>query len=348
MTEANEAARKRLLEGGRILVTRLRYIGDVVLSLPLVGALRRAFPNAEIHYLADPAPLQVLEEHPDVDRLWSLERGTLPMARMMRALRQQRFAAVIDLFSNPRSALLVRATGATVRIGEARRGRRHLYTVQRRLPLGRSALLQHLDAATSLGVENPRVMAPRIHLNAGERARGAVWNEGTAPHVLLHSAATQPAKEWPHHMALDLVKRLLDTGHRILLSTAPHRPQTSAELAAAEPRARLLDAMPLRELLAVMASMDAVVGVDGAIIHSSVALGRPTLALFGPTEPQIWFPYTALGPFRVLHAGVDCGRCDRNWCPERRCMSAIQVDEVERNVRELLQSTHSVSGSGAP
>lgn len=343
MTEATRAARRELLGGGNLLVTRLRYIGDVVLSLPLVGALRRAFPAAKIHYLTDLAAYPVLDGHPDVDGVWCLERGAVAMGRMIRNLRRQRFAAAIDLFSNPRSALLVRATGARVRIGEARRVRRHLYTIQRRLPLGRSALLQHLDAAACLGVDPREEHAPRIHLRATELAAGVVELDGARPHVLVHLAASQPAKEWPHAMALDLVTRLLDGGFGVTLTTAPHRPSVSARVADAEPRAGLLAALPLRRLLAIVAAADVVLAVDGAIAHCSVALGRPTLALFGPTVPQIWFPYSELGPYRVLHAGMDCSRCDRHWCPTRRCMAAIPVDEVARHVRELLQVSRGLS-----
>ena len=104
--------------GARILVTRLRYLGDALLSLPLVAALRRALPECELHYMAEPGPIELLREQPEIDVRWRVDRGVRPALRLVSRLRAQRFAAVIDLFCNPRSALLVRATGARIRIGD--------------------------------------------------------------------------------------------------------------------------------------------------------------------------------------------------------------------------------------
>ena len=351
MTDSTQQAAARLRAGGKLLVTRLRYTGDVVLSLPLVQALRRAFPAAELHYLADPEPLQVLRHHPDLDRLWALEPGRSGMLRSARALRAQRFDAAIDLFSNPRSALLVRATGAPVRIGEARRVRRRLYTQARRLPPGRSALLQHLDAAACLGVPESAPMPPRLHLGDAERERGAARAARLgpgAPRVLVHLGASQPAKEWPTEQAVALVQQLVDARFCVALSTAPSRPEPSRLVAEAVPAAVPVPVLPLRELLGLIAAVDAVVAVDGAIGHCAVALGRPTLALFGPTQPEIWFPYTGFGPFRVLHAGVDCSACDRHLCPEQSCMRALSVESVLRNLEELLETARRSTGAIAP
>jgi ADP-heptose:LPS heptosyltransferase len=96
--------------------------------------------------------------------------------------------------------------------------------------------------------------------------------------------------------------------------------------------------MPLRRLLGHVATADAVLTMDGAITHCSVALGTPTLALFGPTIPTIWFPYARYGPYRVLHAGVDCSLCDRYWCPTKACMGAISVQSAAESLEEIASS----------
>lgn len=331
----------RLDSGGRLLVTRLRYIGDVVLTLPLLRALRVAFPNAELHYLAEAPAIDVLQQHPDVDRLWTHRRGARRGLRTALALRRQRFAVSIDLFSNPRSALLVRCSGAPVRIGEGRRVRRHLYTHARTLPQGRSALQQHLDAAALLGASNQLTQAPRIHLSPEERARGRErMDAGHAvqPRVVVHLAATQPEKEWPPELAAEFVGRLLDSDHAVLLTTAPQRPEPTHAVAQRAPRVRCLPILELRELLAVLAAADAVVGVDGGIVHCSVALHRPTLALFGPTDAAVWFPYEAFGPYRVLRAPGACGACAGS-ARTHTCMAALRVGEVVDNLGALLEAS---------
>jgi ADP-heptose:LPS heptosyltransferase len=331
-------AHERLERGGRVLVTRMRYVGDAILSLPLVAALRGAFPAAEIHYLAQAPALELLHDQPDLARCWRAEPGVVATLRLAQRLRAQRFDAAIDLFANPWSALLVRATGAPVRIGEARRVRRHAYTWARRLPPGRSALLQHLDALRGLGVEPPAPEPPVLRLRGPEIEAGrARWRrQASAPGVLLHLGATQPAKEWPVEHAVELVRRLEHDGVPVLLSTAPNRPEPSATVAARSGgTAHCMPALPLREVLGVAAAAAAVVSVDGAVAHAAVALGRPTVALFGPTDPDIWFPYGEFGPYRVLHAGPDCGPCDGRCCAERRCMHALEPEAVQQAVYDL-------------
>jgi heptosyltransferase II len=174
--------------GKRLLVTRLRFMGDAILSLPLLAALRAALPHTELHYLAEPATLEMLAAQPEIDVRWSVPRGGAAMLALALELRRQRFAAVIDLFCNPRSALLVRATGAPVRIGEDRRVRRHAYTLARHLVPGRTAVLQHLDAMRGLGLLPPAPARPVLALQDFERAAGlARWRTlGIQPGLVLH------------------------------------------------------------------------------------------------------------------------------------------------------------------
>ncbi|MBC7186555.1 MAG: glycosyltransferase family 9 protein, partial [Calditrichaeota bacterium] len=109
----------------RILVSRLRFLGDVVLTTPLLRALRRAFPEARIAYLAESPYIEVLAHHPHVDGLLPLDRQTrAAQLSTLRQLRRAHFDLTIDLFGNARSALLLWLSGARQRIGFDYRGRR--------------------------------------------------------------------------------------------------------------------------------------------------------------------------------------------------------------------------------
>lgn len=332
------AAAAALHAGGSLLITRLRYTGDVLLSLPLLAAARRCFPAARIHALVEDAARPVLEAQPELDAVWTAPRGAAATLALARQLHRQRFAAAIDLFCNARSALLVYATGAPVRIGEARRVRRHLYTTARHLPAGRSALVQHLEALRPLGVDPGGATSPKLCLRAAELDHGrALWARWTShPGVVLHVAATQPAKEWPIELAVDFVRRLAADGVPVFVTTAPHRTElTTSIVERAGGSCRALPISPLREVWSVMAAAAAVVAVDGGIVHAGVALGRPTIALFGPTLPEIWFPYEAFGPYRVLHAGISCDDCDRVTCASRKCMAALEPQQVHAALVKL-------------
>lgn len=342
MSERLAAARQRLQAGAPLLVSRLRHIGDVVLTLPLLQALRHEFPQAPLHYLADPIPLSVLDAHPDVAVRWPVPRGIVASVRLVAALRRQRFAAAIDLFSNPRSAQLIWASGAAFRIGEARRGRRHLYHVQRRLLPGVPALEQHLGACAALGFEPGAARAPRMHLQADEmagaaaRLRRLVHDE---PFVLFNPGATHVAKEWPNAAAVQLVMRLRRRQLWVLLATPPQRAEPSAAIAqrlAGDSGVVLLPPLPWRDFCAILARARGVVSVDGGTVHAAVALERPTVALFGPTDAGVWFPYARFGPYRVLDAGPECARTPLAACSQA-CMSRILPEQVEATLLELLQ-----------
>ena len=115
-----------------VLVTRLKRIGDAILALSVVEAVREAFPSCTIDFLAEAEPAQAAVGHPAVDRVLTLDRAFaawMPASpSLLWELRARRYDWVLDLYGNPRSALLSAWTGAPVRVGPARRGRRHLYT----------------------------------------------------------------------------------------------------------------------------------------------------------------------------------------------------------------------------
>src|SRR5437879_4383350 len=116
----------------RVLVTRLKRIGDAILTLSVVEAIRESFPACAIDFLAEEEPAQAAIGHPAVDRVLALDRAYaawMPASpSLLWKLRARRYDWVLDLYGNPRSALLSAWTGAPVRVGPARRGRRHLYT----------------------------------------------------------------------------------------------------------------------------------------------------------------------------------------------------------------------------
>ena len=177
----------------------------MILSLPLVDALRARFPEARIDYLARVRAGAGRRGSPR-DRARALvpprKSGPLPAPLpVLRALRAARYDWTIDLYGNPRSALLLAWTGAPVRVGPARRGRRHLYThlvPSVREPI--SAVRHHLLALAALDI-HMEPTAPRIHLGADERARGAaILDEALPPggaRVGLHVGNRWPAKRWP-------------------------------------------------------------------------------------------------------------------------------------------------------
>src|SRR5690349_19464096 len=115
----------------RILLSRMKFIGDVVLTTPLIAALREKFPDAHLAYLGEKEAVSLLEGNPALDEILPFDfsrPAILEQPRVMWRLRRGKFDVFIDLFCNPRTAMLARASGAAMRIGKEVRGRGKLYT----------------------------------------------------------------------------------------------------------------------------------------------------------------------------------------------------------------------------
>ncbi len=331
--------------GDRILVTRLNYLGDVVLSLPLVDALARDLPGVEIDYLTRLPGADLLRGDPRFGRVIALGREASSPWRVLRALRARRYRAVIDLYSNPRSAWLSWLSGAPVRIGGDRRGRRRLYTHPIRVPRSVRAVPDvFLEYAAPLGVAGPagrpvlRVSkeeraAAEARLDAAGVARGAV-------RVGIHPGGKWAVKRWPARGFVDLVARTrAELDASVVVFTGPdERDATDRVVDAVGESATRLPVMGVREIAAVIACLDAVVACDGGVMHVSAAVGTPTVGIFGSSEPAVWFPYDRSGPDRAAYIDVPCRPCHRHVCPlgHTRCLNDLGADAVMHHLSDAL------------
>jgi ADP-heptose:LPS heptosyltransferase len=337
----------------RVLVTRLRRIGDAILALPTLDALRDAFPDCSIDFLAEADPAQAALHHPAVDRVLVLDRTLhqiLPATpRLLWRLRERRYDWVIDLYGNPRSAALAAWTGARVRVGPARRGRRRLYThpiPPTSEPL--SAIEHHLRALEILGL-SPRVRAPHVTLTEEERADGRALLDGALPpgasRVGLHPGNRWPAKRWPEERFGALARALERRGIRVVVLGGPGEEDVARRVAAGargSQDAPVIAGLELRRSWSLIAALDALVTVDGSPAHAGPAVGTPTVGILGPTEPEIWFPYRASDGHQLLAREIWCRPCHRHECARMDCLDWIGVGDALRAVTRAL-----AAGGGA-
>jgi ADP-heptose:LPS heptosyltransferase len=258
---------------------------------------------------------------------------------------------VIDLYSNPRSAWIALSTGARVRIGGDRRGRRWLYTHRPRPAAARAVTDVFLSYGEPLGVRGPAVK-PVLDISAGERraARERLALAGARPgpvRVGVHPGGKWSVKRWPAEKFAALVGRLHDErGAQVVLFTGPGEEGTTAWVArVVGAKAAVLPAMGVREAAAVIAVLDAMVACDGGVMHVAAAVGTPTVGIFGSSEADVWFPYGQWGPYRAARIDVDCRPCHRHVCPfgHTRCLSDLGVPAVMARLDEVLTLARSVS-----
>jgi len=289
----------------------------------------------------------------------------------IRRLREARYDLAVDLFFNPRSAWLLWMAGIPLRIGGTTRSRRRLYThtVVREDPrcagaafaavapgglgdhLCRLAPLRHvptgldfvpwlLDAFAPGGILP--VLPPRAPDPAARRALAAAGCDSDRPYLVAAPGATWPTKEWPREHWRALLDGLGAEGAPPVAVLVP--PGREAEFGALAGGFRpggggILPALPLRAALALVGDAAGLVTVDGGIMHAAVALGVPTVALFGPTPPGIWFPYGSRPTRRVLATRPECRPCDRHDCDAFVCLPAVEPREVRAALAAVQEAS---------
>ncbi len=156
--------------------------------------------------------------------------------------------------------------------------------------------------------------------------------------VAIHPGGTWQSKRWSvgSFARLAILARER-TGAQVVAMTGPGE-EGIAERVRAEAggAVMVLPFQPLRTIAAVLASCDAVIANDGGIMHLAVALGRPTVAVFGPTEPDIWFPYEGKGPFALVSRRMDCAPCHKHECGSVECLESIEPEEVLGRMQDVL------------
>lgn len=345
---------------GRILVSRMKFIGDVVLTTPVIRSLRTAYPQAYIAYLGERDAVSLLENNPHLNEIipYDFRRpAVLEQARIVRLLRRREFDLAIDLFGNPRSALLMYLSGARVRVGPDRRGRGVLYTVRVRDDgVPKSAIEFHNQSLRAAGIPLTQGKT-ELYLTPEERADGkrrlgafrATGGGGTRPMVGIHPGATWPAKRWFPDRFAGLADRLIREGATVVLTGGPRDEETIAGVQAATTRILpVLLALPLRQLAAAIAAFDVFVTNDAGPMHIAAALGTSTIGLFGPGEETIWFPYSLEDGHRALRRDVPCHPCHLDFCNRTgsdfmQCMKLLTENDVVREVERVLQRRGSAS-----
>ncbi len=345
---------------------RLRLVGDVVFTTPAIHALRRHFPAARLDYLVEPAAAAIVRHSPDLDAVIDVARprGLARLAYdvgLARRLRRTGYDLALDFHGGPRSAWLVRASGAPRRIGYDIPGRRFAYTD--RVPWHpdlvppRHSVLNQWDLLTPLGIAAPTPAADPVRMTPGaEAARLAAARlagagvPGDAPLVVLHVSASNPFRRWPRESFAQVAGALAraDARRRIMITAGPSEADAADAIATDAARAAGAAAHvivrcgepPLDELQVIMSRAALFIGGDSGPLHVAATTGVPVVALFGPTLPARSMPWRdPAAPAEALEPGpLACRPCHQRTCVhgDFRCLGAITPAQVLAAANRLL------------
>ncbi len=331
-----------------ILVMRPGAMGDVLLTTPALKALRAGFPESHIAALVTPAGEAILRKNPDVDEVIVLDKSSLSSrAGIIGQVRRRRFDLVIDFLCNPRTALIAACSGARDRLGYDVRLRKLAYNLRKPRDEYRDgkkvvkyAAQVNVDMVTCLGVGG---IDTQLRFEVSERAEEKIegflrrHSMGSGRVVGVCPAGSWPAKTWELGKFAELADRLIgEAGSRVIIIWGPGEERLAEEMAAAmRGRGVLACKTDIDEVGALLRRCSVFVSNDSGLKHIAVAVGTPTVTVFGPTNPVTW---NAADPLhRAVHADVDCLFCDKNECESMVCMRKLEVSDVLPIVKELLE-----------
>lgn len=325
----------------RVLVRFPNWLGDTVMALPTLRALRVALSGAELWCLG-PWVGSVLETEPGIARRLVPPGSVAARLVQARRLRQASFDVALILPSSFETALAGWLCGARWRVGYGE-GRAALLT--HALPAQANRVHQvtgYLGLLAPFGVEACPT-PPTLGIDPARRVEARrLLGEAGAPHGaprvgLQLGAALGTAKLWAPARIAALAARLATRGiHPVLLGDPRARWLADAvQAAAAEPIPSLVGRDRPALLPALIAELDALVSADSGPAHVAAAVGVPAVTLFGPTDPRLTAP---LGPGQqALWHQPPCSPCFLRECPiDHRCLGAIEVSEVEAAVVTAL------------
>jgi heptosyltransferase-3 len=349
----------------RALVIKLRHHGDVLMSSPVFTVLKRAAPHAEIDALVYRETAPMLERHPAISMLHTIDRSIKdrgPLAqligdgRLWGALRSRRYDLVVHLTEHPRGAWLTRIAGARYGVApeRARSGwfwRRcftHRYPLPRATP--RHAVEADLDALRRIGIWPEDSEKKLVHVpgpDAEKRVAALLAAHGLARgrFVLVHPGSRWLFKCWPAAPTAALLDRVAAMGWPLVMTGAPdpaEAPLVNAiKSALVAPIVDLTGQLTMAELSALIACARLFIGCDTAPMHLASAAGTPIVAWFGPSNEHVW------GPWRVAHRVVassahPCRPCELNGCGGSNnadCLLTLPLDRVLNAVTELLAAS---------
>jgi heptosyltransferase II len=327
----------------RLLIRAPNWLGDAVMALPALAAVRAAMPATHITIAAISAIAPVFEEDTSAssDAVLTItdRRGEAKI------LANGKFDAALLLPNSFRSAWTMRRAGIPERWGYSANLRGFLLTRRLARPRERVHQSKYYSAlVTGLGFEAPESL-PRISVRAetARRADEMLVKHGVTPSTPLvgfaPGAAYGHAKRWPPSRVADVVTGVSAKlgGVSVLLGAHGDR-EAGREIESSVPAGtalvNLIGRTDLRQLAGILARCSAFVSNDSGAMHLAAALGVPVTAIFGPTDERVTAP---LGDHDVILQKVFCRPCMLRDCPiDHRCMKRISSEQVFESVSARL------------
>jgi lipopolysaccharide heptosyltransferase II len=331
------------LKADNILVLRMSGVGDVLWTTPFLANLRRGYPSAHISYIAKDFCAPVLYNNQDVDEVVIFKKDKIfKQLSFLRNLRKSGYDLTIDLVGTPRTAIQSVISGARNRIGFDFGYRRFFYN---HLLNARAANYGHEVEFNLSVLEYLGVPASRKDLVFNLTDEEKKYRQGIYRSLALDGGRIVgmiptggwACKRWPIDNYIAVANAILSgPNNKILLFWgSPSEEADAKTILAACPSSKLIPKTSLRQMAALLAGCDLVIGNDSGPLHIATAFKIPVISFYGPTVPKSQGPW-GQGHVVLQDKQLGCLGCNRMDCRDPKCMAGIHPDKVIKEAERLL------------
>ncbi|HTW95632.1 MAG TPA: lipopolysaccharide heptosyltransferase I [Tepidisphaeraceae bacterium] len=335
------------LEPRRILIFKPSAIGDVVHTLPALNLIKRRWPEAEVSWLVTPLCAPLVDGHPQVSEAivfnrkryghaWRSPTASKAMWDFLSGLRDRKFDVVLDFQGLFRSGWMTWMTQARIRVGfdDAREGAPFFYThaVSSGGWWHQHAIGRYLHLIAALGCDVSPVEFQFVVTEDDRRAVERLLPPG-AKFAMLFPGTNWRTKRWPAERFVELARPLKE---RFGLETVIGGAATDEPLPKSRsvPLIDLTGKTTLRQTIALIERAALVISNDSGPMHIASALGRPLVAIFGPTSPLLTGPYGRMET--AIRLDLPCSPCYSRTCSHQSCMQWLEAEPILRLAESQL------------
>ena len=335
----------------KILVIKPSSLGDVIHALPFLSAVKERFPDSEIDWVISKNLRTILEGHPMIHELlilnkdeWksfrNIPRTAAEISALNRRLKSEHYDIVVDLQGLLRSGLIAFSASATQKVGfyDAREGSSFFYDNKVSVNGSVHAVDKCLEVARAIGVPVNKVKFPiQSARDARKKVRELLGK--IEDYIVVIPSARWITKRWPAENFASLISKISMPCVIAGSSADKEIAQKIIDLSSGNAVIDLCGRTDLKELTALIEGARIIVTNDSGPMHIAAALDKPTIAIFGPTDPVKTGPYgwQKNSKLKVVTAAVPCAPCrKKRGCKEFICMSRISVGEVYEALQQYI------------
>jgi ADP-heptose:LPS heptosyltransferase len=326
----------------RILLILLRNIGDVVLTTAALRVLKQHFPEAEIDFVTNPGPAQILVNNPNLRRIivYPYRSGDVfGILKFAPRLAQTGYDVSVDFLGTTSTALMSLFSRAKVRVGYNLRVRKLAYThYDQNYISGIYNALTKFTLLKPLGI-NDEDSRTEIFVTdeAKEWADQYCKTEDLGERIVaMATGAMRPVRCWLPERFAEVSRWLCERGYKVVLTWGPGERDYVQHVQELMGRAAVMSPQTdLMQLAALLERCHLLVSNCSGTKHMAVAVGTPTLTIHGPSEPSVWTPQGDPRHAFIRAQDLDCLPCDESSCERLKCMEKVETCQVIEAIEKM-------------